>query len=115
MKEQVGGGQLPELRDSIVSLLVFHSGILSLSFSLLAFSFSLFQLRYSSFLHSFCRTTHTIQNDDEITFFCQFFCTFGMAFVFIRHQQYGFCFNQRRIDEVTDKAMQLSDLDPITK
>ena len=38
-----------------------------------------------------------------------------MAFVFIRHQQYGFCFNQRRIDEVTDKAMQLSDLDPITK
>ena len=69
MKEQVGGGQLPELRDSIVSLPVFHSGILSLSLSLLALSFSLFQLRFGSlFLNVFCRTTHTLQNDNDITF-----------------------------------------------
>ena len=65
----VGGGQLPELRDSIVCLPVFHSGILSLSLSLLALSFSLFQLRFGSlFLNVFCRTTHTLQNDNDITF-----------------------------------------------
>ena len=65
MKEQVGGGQLPDLRDSIVSLLVFHSGILSLSLSL---SLSISSGWYSSFLHLFCRTTHTLHNDNDINF-----------------------------------------------
>ena len=42
---------------------------------------------YSAVLRTLYKMTMT-----SSFFVCQFFCTFGMAFVFIRHQQHRFCF-----------------------
>ena len=64
MKEQVGGrsvARLAGLDRLSPSLPQWHFVTSSLSFSISSGW-------YSSFLHLFCRTTHTLQNDNDIDF-----------------------------------------------